>query len=165
MHKRNFMNNNTLSLTAKQLKESINDEMLQAGYKVLACMVVADTIRPVVEGYQNKVLEEKKYLMDEKHRYRHDDTYISDPKLSYLLSDSDAEEYCKLLEVEKVKAGFKDLPYGHCPLLTAEHETVKAKLALIDAFMPVTGISKEIYGEKCKRYIDLLLKIVVNHKK
>jgi hypothetical protein len=160
------MNNNIPPLTAKQLKESITDEMLQDGYKVLTCMAAADTIRPIVKRYQSKVLEEKKYLMDEKHRYRHDDTYISDPKLSYLLSDSDAEEYCKLLEVEKVKACFKDLPYGHCPLLTAEHETVKAELALIDAFMPVTGISKtEIYGEKCKRYIDLLLKIVVNHKK
>lgn len=160
-----IMNNNTPPLTAKRLKESITNEMLQAGYKVLVCIAAADTIRPIVQRYQSKVLEEKKYKITEKHGYHDVDTYLFDPKLSYLLSDSDAEEYYELLEVEKVKAGFKDLPYGHCPLLTAEHETVKAELALIDAFMPVTGISKEIYGEKCKRYIDLLLKIVVNHKK
>lgn len=159
---------NKLPFTAEKLKRSITSEMIEAGINVIGCMTKADTIRPIVHKYKNKILSEKKYHIADKYKNRCgiQIDYVSSHELTYLLSDSDAEEYFSLCDIEKEKAGFEDLPDGFCPLLVAEHDVVVAEWELMDAYEPITGINKScIHGINRKKYLDLLLKITVNCKR
>ena len=145
--------------------KKIEPEAIAAAKAVFSAMAFVETIKPVVEGYQRKILAEEKYAYDEKWHGRRGITYadwITEPEDSYLMADDDAQHYYQRCDEEMAKAGLRVEKKGNCPLLVAEHLLIQAKNLLIDVMEPVTGIKHEqLYRHGLKdydNYIDLTLR-------
>jgi hypothetical protein len=123
--------------------KKIAPDAAKVGKAVFMAMAYVDTIRPIVDGYQRKILTEEKYAYAEKWHDRMGKTYaewITEPNETYLMEENDFAHYAKRCNEEMTKAGLRVEKEGNCPLLVAEHLLIKAKQALIDTMEPVTGI-------------------------
>ena len=143
---------------------------IECALTVFKCMAFVDTIRPIVEGYEKKILAEMKAKPSK--QYRGWDgvcEYIAEPKDSWLLTDEDAQIYYRRCNEEREKAGLYVENPEFCPLLVAEHTLVKAKQLLIDEMESITGIDQN--GLLCSgldnydKYIDLTLKLLAPYVK
>jgi len=121
-------------------------DMIRAAENCFAAMAFTETIRPIVEGYQRAILEYEKYPYSPKclgRREKSPADYISDLRHTYMMSEEDFAHYLKRCQEEQAKAGLHTDDPDHCPLLVAEHLQVQAEHCLIDAMIPVTGITRE----------------------
>ena len=149
---------------SKMSKEEMNNfkpnsEMVKSAEVVFLSMAYVETIKPIVEDIQKKVLNKHKFEVDKEHRNYEKEKVITEIKLSYLMSDKDFKVYhseCRTLEDKK---GLKVSNPEFCPLLIAEHNLIKAENLLIDVFSQITGLKhSDIYKtEHRKRFIDLTL--------
>lgn len=149
----------------KYKREMITDGMIKAAEAVFVCMAAVETIKPIVTGYQVKVLEEEKYSYSEKASSRRGTTYadyISNPDHTYMMSDEDFAHYMKRTREEQAAAGLVTESPEHCPLLVAEHNVVKAENLLMDTLECLTEIKRdEIWNMEHRReYIKISLKLL-----
>lgn len=140
-------------------------DMIRAAETVFRCMAMVQTIKPIVKGYQQKILDYEKYEYSEKHQNRRGmerTDWIKDPNLTYLMNDSDFKHYLKRCNEERIKAKLHVEKEEYCPLLVAEHMLVLAQNALIDIMEPVTTIKRDqVYNmEHRDKLIDLTLKLL-----
>jgi hypothetical protein len=134
---------------AKALTEPVN--------QMLVAQVFAEALHEQVEDIDRRVLSERVYTN------KFSGERVTEPRLSYLMGDEDAEHFLARRDAEIRAAGFNP-PEGYCPALMAQHEHIKAERALIDAAEPFFGVSNDIlWGENRTKWLDLLLKLVVNH--
>jgi hypothetical protein len=143
----------------------ITDDMIKAAKMVFECMAIAETIRPIVEGYQKEILAYEKYPYSDKAAARREKDacdWIDNPDHTYLMSDNDFAHYMKRTREEQDKAGLKTESPEHCPLLVADHNVVLAKNVLIDAMAELTGINLDSLGSMVhyNKYIELTLKLL-----
>lgn len=103
-------------------------EQIEAAITVFKCMAMVDVIRPVVEGYKQKILNELGYAG-------------LTPKTSYQLPESVWPEYQCRCNEERIAAKLHVDDPGHCPLLVAENLLTQAQRLLTDVMEPVSGIS------------------------
>lgn len=122
-------------MNAKDFKPT--QEMITATETVFLAMAFTATIRPIVEGYQKKVLAE----INPKSRF--DDKAITDLNSTYEMHDSDFNVYLARCNEERIKAGLRVENIDHCPLLIAENLESKAKRALIEAMKPITNLDPQ----------------------
>lgn len=122
-------------------------EMIKAAEDLFLAMTVEQSIRPIVEGYQRKVLVERTWKpapgMEGGLQRRSDNPVaneITDIKDAWLMADDDFVLYRKRCNEERIAAKLHAETDGHCPLLVAENITRLAKHALCDAMAPITGI-------------------------
>ena len=154
--------------TAQELKESISQDIIEAGKTLLTAKAYVETIRPVVEGYQKEILNNHQWHIASKWTKRRrgydEDSIILDPDHSYLLEDKDAAIYYEELHKEHLKHGFK-VKKDYCPLLIAQNMERKARDILFDLLQPITGIDpSEIYQVKhLNEYERIALEMIVNH--
>lgn len=144
-------------------------DMIRAAEACFAAMAMTETIRPIVEGYQRRILEEEKYPYSPKHLLRREKApadYISDLRHTYMMSKDDFSHYLKRCREEQTKAGLHTDSPKHCPLLVAEDLQRRAENALIDALEPVTGINQstlcftgDFLGKRAK-FLDLTLRFM-----
>lgn len=141
---------------------------------LLLAMAFAQLERERVDKIQRKVLAEEVYLMDEVHCERgREDRRITDPRKAWLMCDADAARYYPKLNAIHLANGFADAAKGFCPALVAETLQTEAEWALIKAaeeFFPgvtndrlLCGTEKRGGLETRQNYLDLLIKLVVNH--
>jgi hypothetical protein len=165
---------NNLPLNAQELKVRITDEMIQAAYTVFKAMAWYETVKPIVEGYQRKVLAVNQwtnaaYLEGLRAKLatrgvvlEESTKVILDPRQTYELSADDWTTYYRLTDEEREKAGLtKSNPEG-CPLLDADNLLVAAQSFLIDVCEPLTGLTRERVNyslEHRQKYLDLLMKM------
>jgi len=162
-----------LKYDIKQLKAkdfTPSDDMMHAAKTVFLCMAVVETVKPIVEGYQKKILAEMqagpKAEWCEGRRGLKPDDLILDPERSYLLSDNDFQYYLKKCNEEREKAKLHVDNPEFCPLLVVQDNLRKAQHILIDAMQPLTGVGfddlfKSEKGlENYEKYIDLSLKLL-----
>lgn len=149
-------------------KDMITKDMIKAAKKVFKNMAIVKTIRPIVIGYQKKVLKENNFKISKKWCGKRglDQIKIIDPNKAYLMSNNNHRKYVKLLNIERKKAGLKVKDPSHCPLLVAENNLRSAEHDLIKAMKPLTDIdvhtlicSKDGL-ENYKKYIDLNLRLL-----
>jgi hypothetical protein len=122
-------------------------DMIRAAENCFAAMAMTETIRPIVEGYQKRILEEEKYPYCPKYMSRREKApadYISDLRHTYMLGEEDAQHYYKRCREEQAKAGLHTDSPEYCPLLVAKHLQMEAEHALIDAMVPVTTITRDM---------------------
>lgn len=83
---------------------------------------------------------------------------LPSPKELYLCDDEPAlQAYFADLDDAHRAHGFTG-PKGHCPALVAETLLVRAEQALLELAEPVVGIAPyQVYGEKRRSYLDLLI--------
>ena len=116
---------------------NITEEMKTAAKAVFMAMALVKTIKPIVEGYQRKIINEMKPL----DRYK--GQIITNPNQSYQMGDSDFKIYLTRCNEERIKAGLKVENEEYCPLLVAEELQRKAERVFIDVMEPITHLSAD----------------------
>jgi len=142
--------------------DKVVQALVPAVTTLLAAMTVAETLREKVDAIKQRHLDAEVYP--------HQDTgeRITEPKRDWLIADEDWKLYHAKVDADVRAAGF-DVPEGYCPALMAEHAQSNAQRALIEASEPFFGVTTEMllgqpHGlEKHREFIDLLIKLVVNH--
>lgn len=162
----------------KQQPPKITPELKSAVETFLLAKVHLEMTRPIVEGYQRKILADMQpHYRDEytngngrKGNKHNPDAIITDPKDSWQMDEADFREYIDRCHHEHLAHGFR-VPYEHCPLLIAKHELSKAQRLVLDAAQYITGIealdfmhpTKERNGlENYYHAVDLTVSLVVS---
>jgi len=143
----------------------ITPEMIKAAEMIFAAKAFVETIKPVVIGYQEKILKKHKFRQAAEWSEYNDRIQLPDVitrvQDAFLMSDEDFKIYPAECNEERKKAGLKVEKEEHCPLCVAEHILSQAESHLIDLFTPLTGISDyKIWGDNRKKYLDLTLKLL-----
>ncbi len=138
-------------------------EMFDAAQALLGAMACKETIRPIVEGYEKKILDDLAPLD------RYEGEPITDIKYSWMMPDDIFKIYDARCRVERDKAGLHVEKDEFCPLLVADTLVVDATHALIDATESIFHVDKHVLLcsglDKYNEYVDLMLKLLVSHPK
>jgi hypothetical protein len=144
-------------------------DMIRAAENCFAAMAFTETIRPIVEGYQRRILADmrpsiaKKWTTGDR---RMKNETILDPERTYLMEDADFQTYLTRTREEQAKAGLHTDSPEFCPLLVAEHLQMQVEHCLIDAMEPVTHITRDMIWksknslENLKKLKDLTLRFM-----
>jgi len=139
-------------------------EMILAAELVFVCMAAVELIKPIVRGYQAKILAEKQWPINDKYAARFGKEIILDPERSYLLGEQNMADYFALCNKARIQAKLHVESEDKCPLCVAEYQLVQAKWALCTTMAPITNISAERITaqsmENYNRYIELTLKLL-----
>jgi hypothetical protein len=138
--------------------------MVSLAQSVMVAMAFADTIRPIVVGYETDILKNGQWRIRPEFADRLNNEIIIDPKRAYLMSDEDALVFHAECKKARDTAGLKVENDEHCPLLVAENLVMQCERALIDEMATITGMSSNnlccIGMDKRKQYIDLTLRLL-----
>ncbi len=135
-------------------------EMIDAATVLFKAMAWVATIKPVVEGYKNEILQRRKFKVAKGFREREDEvvTLIRD---DYLMSEEDFASYLLECYCAAKATGLALEDADHCPLLRAERLQVEAEWELMKVMEPVTNVGwKKLFGEFRARYLDLTLRLL-----
>ena len=139
-------------------------EMLAAAESLFMAMAMEATIRPIVVAYQTRILKSHRWRIRPDLAFGQREEIITDPALSYLLSDENFREYAVLCRSARDDAGLLVEKQEQCPLLMAEHAVIKAKHALIDVMSGITKITATDAAtlpiDKYKEFVDLTLRLL-----
>jgi len=138
---------------------------IAAAEAVFMAKAYTETVRPIVEGYQQKIINECRF----KDKYGRPLLHAS---RSYQLTDEDFKDYDDFCQDEAKKAGF-NVPAGYCPLLIAEEQERQAKRNLAECMIEdlrpmVPGLTLEMLLrrlEDYKKFIDLTLRLLAPYVK
>ena len=150
-------------MTKKQLKEfTPNNNQVSAARAVFVSMAYADTVREVVEKYQQEFLDT--FRPENKKFPRYNVKIVKRLFDTYLMSDFDFDLYLDWCEDKAKENGFKIKERGYCPLLAAEDMQRQAEHLLVESMEPVTGLTlhKLICSglDNLRKYIDLTLRLL-----
>ena len=156
-------------------EQDITEDMKQAAKTVFMAMAFTETIRPIVEGYQQKIINEMKPQVNERDskNYQMEFKTITNPKHSYLMNNTDFKIYLKRCNEERIKAKLHVENEEYCPLLVAEDLQRQAERAFIDIMEPITHLSADRVLcskdglDNYKKLIDISLRLLasfVNNK-
>ena len=123
---------------------------------LLMAMAYAELERAKMDKIYNGILSRCTYYDTEGKR-------ISDHNKAYLMDDNYSATFLAHCTQAVKDAGY-NVPEGNCPALMAEHDVVKLEWSLMQATAPLFGIDwQALYGENRAKYLDLTIKLVVNH--
>jgi len=125
--------------------------MIEAAENLFVAMAFEQTVRPIVEAYQRKILAERtwrcapEYLERATRRASDEpvESHITDINFAWTMEKEDFALYIKRCNEERIAAGLVVETEAHCPLLVAQDTTRKAKYALYDAMASVTKMSAD----------------------
>lgn len=158
---------NAMNTTAKPNQSfKPNAAMLDAAEAVLKAMAIVGTVRPIVEAYQTEILAKGKWkVMAEACEPGTQGEIITEPKLSFLMSDSDFAVYYQRCDEARKAAGLSITFDGGCPLLEAEELLRIAQRAMIDSMAEVTKITADravtLRLDEYREFVDLTLRLLV----
>lgn len=120
----------------------ITQEMKQAAKNVFMAMAFTQTIKPIVRGYQQKIIDELKPEISEQFKKHERHTTIT-PENTYLMNDADFKVYLRRCNEERIKAKLHVDNEEFCPLLVAEDLQRQAERAFIDIMEPITHLTAD----------------------
>ena len=117
-------------------------EMIAAAEDLFLAMTFEQTVRPIVEAYQRKVLAERTWMVDlELQTEPGVPEYITDIKYAWLMTTEDFMDYRDRCTRERMKTDLSpENDSNYCPLLVAENTVQLARQALCNAMAPITKI-------------------------
>lgn len=132
---------------------------------LLLCKAWTETVRPIVTSYKTKILREMKPIAKRLGKSSIAGEIISDPEVSYRLSDSDAVTYYQRCAEEADLAGLYVENPEFCPLLVALHDERLAENDFLRAMQPVTDINplQGLSSENRRKLLDLSIRYVVTY--
>jgi hypothetical protein len=160
-----------------KIKPKNGEEIMEATKKN------ADKVYKAIRGNVETLLIAKAFAMAERERvdaierqvlaeqlYYADGERVTDPKKSYRMDETTFAAYYAKVQAIHVKNGYADAANGYCPALVAEDLQRKAEHALIEQvreFFPNVTVNSLLCCanglERYKKFIDLLIGLVVNH--
>lgn len=148
-------------------KPKITPELKDAVARLIVAQAYTQAIRPTVEGIQRATLEagDFQYRIDKPTRTQRG--RITDIKDTWLMDDAQANEYYGILHQKYTDAGFSLPEVGYCPLLTAEHDEIKARWAICDAAQYIAGATRNqiTAANKLVEYTNLVVGLVLSLEK
>lgn len=146
-------------------------DMVAAAALVMHTMAAVDVIKPIVDGYRRRILEEGQWQVKPEFRDKMSrrggglgEEVILDPKNAYLMSDENFAIYDAKCKAARDEAGLHVEDPEFCPLCVAEHDLVKARVLLVNAMQPITGLeyNKLLCAglDKLDEYVNLTLKLM-----
>jgi hypothetical protein len=116
-------------------------EMIAAAENVFLAMAIEGTTRPIVVGYQRKILTEREWYSDPAmSNVPGVPERITDPKYAWIMASEDFALYHKRCNEERIAAKLQVETDDQCPLLVAKNVTRLAKTALLDTMASITKI-------------------------
>ena len=151
-------------------------EMITAASNVFIAMAFADTVRPIVKGYQQEILNKYQFKYAKKWLGRErivnkGITIVTDIKDTYLMEDDDSKIYFKECNKARIEAKLHVDSEEFCPLLVAENLQRIAENCLVDVMSGTTGITKDMIFqsknalENYKKLIKLNLELLAPYVK
>jgi len=137
--------------------------MISTAEAVFLAQAFVETIRPIVIKYQTQILAENQWKVRPEYQDGTEEEVITDPSLSYLMSESDFQSYHAKCNEARRTANLKVENDDQCPLLVAENLLRKAKIALCNAMEPVTNITYDKVSstmDSYNRYFELVLRLL-----
>lgn len=140
--------------------------MISAARAVFMVHALEQTVRPIVEAYENDILARHRFPIDPKWKEIGviTDEVILDRKNSILLKDEDAKVFYKECLEARDKHGLKVSRPDNCPLLEVLNMKCEAERVLMDCMQPVTGMNADhiitFAFDKMDEYINLCLKLL-----
>jgi hypothetical protein len=144
------------------------EDMLSSAKALLMAKAWVATVKPIVEGYQKKILAELQFTnkreveMLSKRFPEIKEEVILDHDRSYNMSDEDFAIYHKRCKEERDKAKLKVENDDFCPLLVAESMERKARDILIEAMEPISKLKRDdfVMLEDIYKMEELSLKLL-----
>lgn len=139
------------------------------------CLLVATARRQLIEekvrGYQRAILADMQAPASpelQKAATNHPDQAwllepVLEPKNSFLLRDEDFAIYAERCTKAAAAAGLEVPAPGYCPLSLAETLEFDAKVLLVDAMKPLTGLDSDTLRQHLglmKQYVSLSLNLL-----
>ena len=163
-------------LTSPVLTEFLKPEVVRAAQNYLVARVHYEAKKAEVDALYTQMLAERPLMATSctkadpdpglAERFKDVEPYrITDPKDLFQAGDDFKPFYAEALE-RMNKLGIRDpkLPAGHCPKCIAQCLMGDAEHALVDISGEHCGVQAEdIYLEKRDQWIDLVLKLLINH--
>jgi hypothetical protein len=149
--------------------------MIKAAESVFLAMAFEQSVRSIVESYQQKILQERAWrcdpdLVGRMERRSSDQpveqnvTDIKSIKSTWMMEKADFVIYLERCNAERIAAGLVVEHDSYCPLLVAEHITIQAKHALCDAMASVTNITAvkaaPLQLNVYRNFVDLNLRLL-----
>lgn len=134
-----------------------------------------ETVKPIVEGYQTRILAEKQYPISQETKERCNkrggigfDVILTSDHTHYM-EDADFDQYLALVKVEHLKNFPKladEIEKGFCPLLMAQSDQREAAHLIIQNAEYITKVNLDqvtrLHPAKYKEFIDLTVKFVMS---
>jgi len=147
----------------------ITDELKSAVNAYLMARAYAETMRSSIDEIQRAILEECPLTNGLEIEHGEPPRAITEPKHTYLCTDeAQLEDYYAECDKREREAGLKPetMEKDYCPALVARSMQSNTERLVIECGMRMLGIDDiritAIYGEKRRRFIDLLVRLVVN---
>ena len=154
--------------TPAELEAAITPEIVDAAAELIAAKAVVETVKPIVRGYQQAILEAHQWRIARKWVEKGcQDIVILDPDLAFELEEEDFQIYLAEVNEARKQAGLHVESEDHCPLLVAEYNENKAKWKLAELMKPIVGfglndvLCRKDGLERSKKYIDILLGLLM----
>lgn len=142
-------------------------EMIETASDVMLARAEVEAIRPIVRGYQQKILQEGQWPEKERARERKDGVrVILDPQWAWLMSEENFAIYDAKCKEARVASGLSVNKPDNCPLLEAESRLRNAERRLMDTMASVTKVDADRVFmapnglERAKEYVELSLKLL-----
>ncbi len=129
-------------------------EMIRSAYNVFKCIAYVEAIRPEVESYHQKVINDMKPIN------KRTGEIITSIKDEHRMDKDSYKQYSKRLNPEARKAGFNVKP-GYCPLLIAEEDLRQAKRHLINAMELITEVPYQMLVTRGLEYYDEMVELTL----
>lgn len=153
----NLMNKDEI----KNFKPSV--KMIKTAQDVFLNMANVETIKPIVLGIQNKILEKHQFKVKNEFKRHEKQKIVLKPSNDYLMSDADFKVYMTEQRNELKKVNLETENPEFCPLLVAEDNLRKAENKLIESFKVITGLSCSDVNMKLdtrKKFLELTLRFM-----
>jgi len=132
-------------------------QMITAAENLFVAMASRQTVEPVVRAYQKEVLSSLKPVSVHTHEV------ITDPALSYEMTDADFKVFLRECNQKRIEAKLHAPSDEHCPLLVAKELERDAEHILIEVMAPTLGLNPELLYSNLDAYakfIDLTLRLL-----
>lgn len=150
-----------VTLTKESVEVMANDSQCMAVAKALfQSIAYCETIRPVIESEQQRIVAENKYKIAPQYAYKNLE-YAETPFQTCYISEEDLADYSEKMYQFILSKNFVVPTKDHCPLLMAETKVREAKWLLIDVCEKFTGITYKMVQGSLKNYnnyIEILMK-------
>jgi hypothetical protein len=151
----------TVPEVTADLKSAVETYLLAKAY--------CETVRPVVIGNQQTVLNSRQWPVDPEHADRWDsmgetyDPFVTKPDEDYLIDRSLWADYHEAVYQLNEAAGLHVDNYEYCPLLIAKRDLTDASWAVVDASEYIGGVNRNNLTYKYwQQYIDLTVSFVLS---
>lgn len=117
-------------------------QVISAAQMLIAAMAHEDTIRPIVEAYENAILAKHQWHIAPEYmvEFEMSDRVILNREDAYLLGSANIAEFYKECVAQRAAKGLHASHPDGCPLLEAKHHRFQAEKELLKVMGTMPGL-------------------------